>query len=156
MNVKLNMLLSKLKEINSVNVQPSCGDETNIFGAAYLTNAKYFKPKVNLMSSFCVGTNSEDTLHLALNKFNKQIEFKKVDNINNEIADLLSKNKIVARCTGKMEFGARALGNRSIMANPSNMRNITKINQAIKNRDFLDAVCTCYKRYRFAGICCHS
>ena len=35
-----------------------------------------------------------------------------------------------------MEFGARALGNRSILANPSMLQNITKINQAVRKRDF--------------------
>ena len=35
-----------------------------------------------------------------------------------------------------MEFGARALGNRSILANPSQMQNINKINKSVKKRDF--------------------
>src|SRR5439155_730849 len=43
---------------------------------------------------------------------------------------------VVARCAGRMEFGARALGNRSILANPSDHRVVTLINRMIKNRDF--------------------
>jgi len=42
----------------------------------------------------------------------------------------------VARCAGRMEFGARALGNRSILANPSDHRVVPLINRMIKNRDF--------------------
>jgi carbamoyltransferase len=53
-----------------------------------------------------------------------------------QVARLLSENKIVARCSGRMEFGARALGNRSILANPSDPLNVRRINEAIKNRDF--------------------
>ena len=60
-------------------------------------------------------------------------------NINKDIAELLSKNNIVARCSGRMEFGARALGNSPILANPSMLQNITKINQAVKEKRFLDA-----------------
>ena len=37
---------------------------------------------------------------------------------------------------GRAEFGARALGNRSILANPKNFKNIELINKLIKNRDF--------------------
>tara|TARA_B100001027_G_C16155905_1_gene280299 strand:- start:66 stop:746 length:681 start_codon:yes stop_codon:yes gene_type:complete len=54
----------------------------------------------------------------------------------NKVAQLLAKDHIVARCIGRAEFGARALGNRSILANPSNYDNIKKINSSIKNRDF--------------------
>ena len=38
--------------------------------------------------------------------------------------------------SGRAEFGARALGNRSILANPKNIDNVKKINESIKNRDF--------------------
>jgi carbamoyltransferase len=43
---------------------------------------------------------------------------------------------VVARCAGRAEFGARALGNRSILANPSDFRVVSVINRMIKNRDF--------------------
>ena len=53
-----------------------------------------------------------------------------------DVARLLAADCIVARCVGRAEFGARALGNRSILANPSNVANVKTINNAIKNRDF--------------------
>jgi len=53
-----------------------------------------------------------------------------------EVAQLLSKGHVVARLAGRMEFGARALGNRSILANPSNPSVIRTINKQIKIRDF--------------------
>jgi carbamoyltransferase len=136
MNVKMNMLFTQMPELTSVNVQPSCGDETNIFGAAYLTQAAKFEPKIDLMPTFCVGTSAEVGLEAVLQQYSDKVNAVKASDVNKEIARLLSENKIVARCTGPMEFGARSLGNRSIMANPSEMKNIAKINQAIKNRDF--------------------
>ena len=51
-------------------------------------------------------------------------------------AKLLFKNKIIGRYSGKAEFGARALGNRSILANPKNIEIKKKINEKIKSRDF--------------------
>ena len=52
------------------------------------------------------------------------------------IADFLVRGKIIGRCWGRMEFGARSLGNRSIMANPSKWENVGIINNKIKFRDF--------------------
>jgi carbamoyltransferase len=52
------------------------------------------------------------------------------------IANLLADGVILARCAGRMEFGQRALGNRSILADPISLRVKEKINSAIKNRDF--------------------
>ena len=52
------------------------------------------------------------------------------------IASLLKEGKILGRCAGRMEFGQRSLGNRSILADPGDLRVKDKINAAIKNRDF--------------------
>jgi carbamoyltransferase len=43
---------------------------------------------------------------------------------------------VVARVKGREEFGARALGNRSILANPKDVRVVSHINKMIKSRDF--------------------
>ena len=53
-----------------------------------------------------------------------------------ETAKLLAEGMVIARCAGRMEFGARALGNRSILADPRELRVKDKINAMIKNRDF--------------------
>ena len=52
------------------------------------------------------------------------------------LVSLLVKNEIIAIARDREEFGARALGNRSIIANPSNYNVVQKINESIKNRDF--------------------
>ena len=51
-------------------------------------------------------------------------------------AKLLQLNMILGRFCGDAEFGARALGNRSILANPNNLEVKNKINDKIKSRDF--------------------
>ena len=53
-----------------------------------------------------------------------------------EVAKLLAEGKVIGRCVGRMEFGARALGNRSLLANPKHPNIVRKINEKIKNRDF--------------------
>ena len=57
-------------------------------------------------------------------KFNK---FKCIKNVSNkQIARWISKGLIVARCKGRMEFGQRALGNRSILADPRSISSVKK------------------------------
>ena len=58
------------------------------------------------------------------------------DDIDGVAGDLLSKGKVLARCTGGGEWGPRALENRSIIADPRNSNIIHRINFAIKQRDF--------------------
>jgi len=49
-------------------------------------------------------------------------------------AEDVAADKIVAICNGRMEFGARALGNRSLLANPANGANKDRVNEKIKKR----------------------
>lgn len=135
MNVKLNKLIAELREVEWINVFPSCGDETNIFGAAfYLHNKKYSK-SVQLLNGFTLGTKPTD-VDAAIKKYEVDIVVEMHEDINIYIAEQLAENRIIARCSGRMEFGARALGNRSVLANPSRMQNVAKINQSVKKRDF--------------------
>lgn len=138
MNVKANKLISELPEVEFIDVFPSCGDETNAFGAAFLGYNKMRKsgsPDIEF-GDFCLGTDALFDIDEAMKKYSDKVNFEKVGNINEKIVDLLIERKIVARCSGHMEFGARALGNRSILASPDDLRIINKINAAIKKRDF--------------------
>jgi len=63
--------------------------------------------------------------------------FKILENPSDDlIADYLVGEHVLGRCVGPMEFGARALGNRSILCNPSKIENLKHINEKIKFRDF--------------------
>ena len=121
-----------------MNCFPSCGDETNAFGAAflgYLQNKKTKDPGIEF-ADFCIGPDASFDIEDAQKKYAADVVFRKSDRVNDEIVELLLNGKIIARCSGKMEFGARALGNRSILASPDDIKIINKINAAIKKRDF--------------------
>jgi carbamoyltransferase len=138
MNVKANKLIAELPEVEFVNCFPSCGDETNAFGAAFLGYEKLKQksdPPIEF-ANFCVGTEASFALKEAKGKYADKVDFKKSERINDEIVGMLLDRKIIARCSGRMEFGARALGNRSLIAAPDDIRIINKINAAIKKRDF--------------------
>lgn len=72
----------------------------------------------------------------AIDKFNvKVFKFDTDEELVKRVASLISKNNIVAWFQGRMEFGARALGNRSILANPRNPGMRQKLNMVIKKRE---------------------
>lgn len=138
MNVKANKLIAELPEVEFVNAFPSCGDETNAFGAAFLAYQEFRGENSRNIEfdDFCLGPDACFDIEDAKREYSSKVHFEYVQNIDDKIVELLIQRKIVARASGGMEFGARALGNRSIIASPDDIRIINKINAAIKKRDF--------------------
>lgn len=136
MNVKANKIISELAEVDYFEAFPSCGDETLPFGAYYQYVAKqYGDSSVSPLQHFYTGDDLDEVEVVnALKKY--QYSFHKMENPAAEIAALLANGHPVARCAGPMEFGARALGNRSILADPGNQDVVRVINQMVKKRDF--------------------
>lgn len=142
MNVKANMKLAYEKAIDRLFVFPSCGDESTAIGACYygykLLSQKRntpFKP-AKLSHIYFGNETSEEETQAALARYKDKVIARKIKNPNAFVASLLAKGEIVARCSGPMEFGARALGNRSILAHPNKNGVVREINEAIKQRDF--------------------
>jgi carbamoyltransferase len=144
MNVKANKLIMELPEIEEMFIFPSCGDETNSIGACYFVYEEIRKKNTNLppikpLGDFYLGgnfSNSEVEETLRRYKFKQKVKITYMDDIEKKVAELLAKNEVVARFKGRMEFGARALGNRSILANPQSWQTVNRINKMIKKRDF--------------------
>ena len=136
MNVKANKRIAELAEVSSFEAFPSCGDETLPFGAYYLQAAEKFgHGEVKPLKHFYFG---DDVSDVAAEEALKRSGFPydKPDDIASAVADLLVQGQPVARCAGPMEFGARALGNRSILGDPSNQDLVRVVNQMVKKRDF--------------------
>ncbi len=142
LNVKANKLLRELDEVEDSFFYPAAGDEGTPVGAALEGYFRYCEKE---------GIDSEkhslDDLYYGREFDNDYLEFviKKQgwrekaifeEDISDEVADLIKKGKIVAVFWGRDEFGPRALGNRSIVADPRDLRVVSKLNFAIKQRDF--------------------
>lgn len=143
LNVKANKTLRELKEVGKVFFYPAADDGGTPVGAALegyvrLCKEKKLKPKLAPISDIYYGKEyaKEEVEEVLLNsKWKKSAEY--INNaINNVIAQFLANGKIVARFDGRDEWGPRALGNRSILADPRDMKVISKLNFAVKQRDF--------------------
>ena len=138
LNIKANKLISELNNVHKFFVPSAGGDESQSIGSAlYLFNKLDKKNKFELPLHDYHGPPIDDSLNNIIHKLNLEKDFVIKNNISNlEIAEFLKNDLIIGRCNGRAEFGPRALGNRSILANPSNIKNVTKINNKIKYRDF--------------------
>lgn len=136
MNVKLNQRISLLEEVESVDVFPSCGDESNSMGCAFLVHTQKTGSSLFDFGQYTLGPKPDYDLEEAKSKFKNLCEFRRVEDPCRLAAQLIAQGKIVARCSGQMEFGARALGNRSILGDPINPALVERVNFLIKQRDF--------------------
>ena len=132
LNIKANLMISKIENLKKFFVCGGGGDETLPIGACYhYAEQQKIEPKP--LESLYLGTNAEYTDNEI--KIFDDYKVNKFENIE-QVIDLVLENKILATCRGRAEMGPRSLGNRSILADPRETSNIQKINTAIKNRDF--------------------
>jgi carbamoyltransferase len=80
-----------------------------------------------------VETTSYETIEDILDE--RGLLYTQEPNVERKVAELLHEGRTVAWCQGKMEYGPRALGNRSILANPTNNQNKDRVNNRVKFRE---------------------
>ena len=137
MNVKANMLISQLEILDKVFFMPSSGDESTALGAAYKIHVEQSSLPISQLGDLFKGpafTNSE--IEKVLQGYTDKVLYEKKEDIEKTIADLLIEYKIVGRFKGEEEWGARALGNRSILCRADDLRIVHQLNKSIKMRDF--------------------
>ena len=143
-NVKANKSLLDQKFVNNLFVPAGPGDENLSLGAIYCAMVeKYGYSKTKKICNYKIENaywgNSitlKDLEEFKNNKIIKKYYSFKYDYNFKLTAKILAKNKIVLLCMGKMEFGNRALGHRSIVCNPSDRNLVEQINIRFKKRDF--------------------
>jgi carbamoyltransferase len=134
MNIKMNQAISELTSVSEIYVGGSNGDESLSIGACFaLEERNHIKrPLGNLYLGFDV---NDEIDRMSIGELRKTFIVEENPTYG-DIAKYLRDGKIIGWINGRAEFGARALGNRSILANPSLRESVQKINEAIKNRDF--------------------
>ena len=136
MNCVFNGLLDE-KKIYKNNFIPPWPDDLGVtIGALYLANQKYnakkIKPK-RIRSAYLGPSYNDDKILDTINKF--KLKYKKPKNLLAYTAGEIAKKKLIGWFQGKMEFTHRALGNRSILADPRGKSIQNTINSAVKYRE---------------------
>ena len=114
-NVKLNQRIFETQGIKNIFIYPNMGDGGTATGAAlkvFADTDKGFKP-YKLDNVYLGPDYSDNEIELLFKEEN--LRYEKVADIELAVARLLSEDKIVGRFNGRMEYGPRALGNRSIL-----------------------------------------
>ena len=142
LNCVVNEKISKIIDINKIWIQPAAGDSGGALGAAlagfYFHNQKstYRKLNSNLQKGSYLGTKYQnDEIKKILDNLNFKYQYFSTEDRNNIISNDLIDQKIIALFKGKMEFGPRALGSRSIIADPRDKDMQKKMNLKIKFRE---------------------
>ena len=138
-NIKANKLISEIDKVEQVFIPPGPGDESISIGAAYLELVKngISVSEIECPSNGYFGPSySNSEVEEAIEKFARpEWTARKVKP--SDVAQILADGDVVSRFgIDKMEFGARALGNRSIIADPRRPDVIHHINKLVKMRDF--------------------
>jgi carbamoyltransferase len=121
-------------------VQPASYDAGTAIGAAmyayYETHKEDDRPYPRLETVYWGSPiGSDDEIGAKLKAWESFVEYEKVDNITEATARLLADGAVVGWSQGRSEFGPRALGNRSILADPRPAENKDVINAMVKKRE---------------------
>ena len=143
LNCVANGKIEDLKIFDKIYIQPASGDAGGSLGSALAVNHMYFDKKriytkgYDLMKGSYLGPYYSNKEILIINKKYKAVYeyFESFKDISKLVAKLISEGNVVGWFQGKSEFGPRALGNRSILADPRNPEMQKKLNLKIKYRE---------------------
>ena len=141
LNSVLNGKIKKNTPFENVYIFPAAGDAGTSFGAAqYAHYILYNKPfRAKKMNTCFFGRKYNDLdIETVLKKYKNRIEVEYINNTNDmakKAAELLNDEKIIGWFQGESEIGPRALGNRSILADPRKPYMKEIINSKVKFRE---------------------
>ena len=136
LNCVLNAYIRDAGIFENIWVQPAAGDAGTALGAALWTDAQELKgPRSFEMIHAYWGPDYSDERIETFLKENK-IPYRRLTDIAKETAAILAQNRIIGWFQGRMEFGPRALGSRSILASPIDPGMQAKLNVLKDREDF--------------------
>lgn len=135
-NVRLNQKIAELKEVTEIFIHPGMSDQGISLGVGlkYLAENIGLKP-FKLKDIYWGPEYNNSQIENSLKKEN--IQYSYIDNIEITLGKLLSEGKIIARFNGRMEYGPRALGNRSILYQTTDAKVNDWLNKKLKRAEFM-------------------
>ena len=158
LNCVMNSVLRDSGIFDAVWVQPAAGDAGTALGAALWTDARERRsPSVSAADSRPVGDGQTGSFSLGPRRWQMddaylgpdfsddeierqlawaKLDYRKVDDVAEATAELLQQNYIIGWFQGRMEYGPRALGARSLIASPIDPRMQQRLNELKDREDF--------------------
>lgn len=134
-NVKLNQIIREKTEINDMFIFPAMGDGGISYGSCIASIVESgYQPPYPLKNMF-LGNLPLGDKKMNINKFSRN--FHKHEELVNRTVDHLINGKIIGLINGEMEYGPRALGNRSIIANASDPKINLTLNKRLNRTEFM-------------------
>ncbi len=136
-NVKLNQKISEIEGVEELYVHPHMGDGGLAVGASFAVLADLNKPvKPYFLENAYLGPNySNEEILKDLEDSN--CKFIKSDNVSLIMAKAISEGKVVAYFNGAMEYGPRALGNRSLFVSAKDPHINQSLNDRLERSEFM-------------------
>jgi len=135
-NVKANQRIFEVDNVDQIFVHPNMGDGGCGVGAALAVQAQNKPlPPYEINDVYWGPEYSDEAILEALAAEGLHGEF--FDNVEHEIARLLADGNIVARFNGRMEYGPRSLGNRSILYHAKDPTVNLWLNQKLNRTEFM-------------------
>jgi carbamoyltransferase len=138
LNCVANGRIAREAGFDNVWIQPAAGDDGTAIGCAYYGWLEILKERRSfVMDHAYVGRPySEQEIAASLQKFmvRIQVDAKRSDNVCRDTAKLLADQRVIGWFQGPSEFGPRALGNRSLIADPRKAEMKDILNSRVKHR----------------------
>lgn len=130
LNCRMNELIRREFRVDEFFIQPAANDAGTALGAALVAHCRLTneRPAWVMQDAWLGPKYSEDLIKQALGRFG--LNYQRMQDPGRAIARLLSQGASVAFFDGRMEFGPRALGHRSIIADPGNRAARDRLNRA--------------------------
>ena len=139
LNCTANGLLMRSGLFDEIFVQPAAGDDGAALGAALFRASLGSPLEPNRLATPLLGpTYSEAEMAAALAEFSGRVtvrRFDSFDEVAQTAAERIRRGQVIGWYRGRMEFGPRALGNRSILADPGHRGMRDRINAMVKMRE---------------------
>jgi carbamoyltransferase len=141
LNCVVNGKILKEKIFDKIWVQPAAGDAGGSLGAALaLWHIEQNNPRIislndDMQGSYLGPEYSQKDIQNDLDKMGVVYEIKNEEDLINQTAEDLSTGKVIGWFQGRMEFGPRALGNRSILGDPRSSEMQKNLNLKVKYRE---------------------
>ncbi|MCX4187626.1 carbamoyltransferase [Methylophaga sp. OBS4] len=135
LNVKLNQRIIAMPGVKELFVQPAASDAGTAIGAASYASQMAGVPVEKMEHAYLGPSFTTEQCIQACEQYSQPVKWQPMQNVTAETAQLLANGNPVSWFQGRMEFGPRALGNRSILGSPSHSGVADRINAQIKYRE---------------------